>query len=230
MPAPIDESLSPEAVFAMGDLMQALSEAVDTPGLDGASPSAPPPGLDAAMHRFYEAYDRYLAARLERIPVRCQRACAHCCRDNPRGSTGIELLRLLDAVRALPDGEALLARAEARAARYAERLARLGSEDAAIAETKLARDACMFLGADGACRVYDARPVACRMFFAITEPDWCAQEHPQHREALNPQLAPPPMARMMLDAVSQSLGLGGLPRDLSGAVVEVARRLSDSAG
>ncbi|MCB9797392.1 MAG: YkgJ family cysteine cluster protein [Alphaproteobacteria bacterium] len=230
MTGEISESLTPEAVFAMGDLMQALSDAVDTPGLEERPHGALPEPFERALAAFYEAYDRYLAARLSLIPVRCGQGCAHCCRDNPRGSSGVELMVLWRAARALPDGEALLEAAAARGARYAERLRRLGGEDAAIAETKAAGDACVFLSEAGACRVYAARPVACRMFFSITEPAWCAQRHPRHAEARNPHLAPPPVARMMLDEISRRLGLAQVPRDLSQGVVEVAGRLSGTSG
>ncbi|HET9404254.1 MAG TPA: YkgJ family cysteine cluster protein, partial [Burkholderiales bacterium] len=39
--------------------------------------------------------------------------------------------------------------------------------------------ACVFLGSDGACKVYSFRPNACRKLLVVTEPALCdAQKHP----------------------------------------------------
>ncbi|MCB9763711.1 MAG: YkgJ family cysteine cluster protein [Alphaproteobacteria bacterium] len=210
-----------EAFAARSAALAALSEAVDAPIPAGWNPDDPlPAGIAGALERFFAAYDDYLAVVLRSQPTRCVAGCHHCCADNPRGSTGVELAWVARAAAVLPDAAAVADRARAAAARWTERLARLGSDDAAVAETKAARDLCPLLGADGRCRVYAARPVACRMFFALTAPDWCQQTHPRHPEARNPHFTPPWPAREMLMAVSARLGLGEAAGDLRTGLVE----------
>ena len=46
-------------------------------------------------------------------------------------------------------------------------------------EQPLEDRACVFLGADGACRVYESRPNACRKLLVVTDPELCdAGQHP----------------------------------------------------
>ena len=93
--------------------------------------------------------------------IRCRRGCDHCCK------VAVEIIpqeasRLLDAAR-----EAGMRLDEARL----ERQSRYGIDDW---RTQPASDrACVFLGEDGACRVYHARPGACRKLLVTSAPELC---------------------------------------------------------
>lgn len=178
-------------------------------------------GVDALLDEAMAALDRFLALCRAPLAVRCGAGCAGCCTDNPRGVTGVEAARL--ARRSTPEA---LARAGALAEAWRRRLDEAGDVAGALRRTRAAGEACMFLDPAGRCAVYEARPVACRAFYALTEPAWCDARHPRHAEALNPQLDPGEGLRGLLLALSAALGLDALPDDLRSAVVAAGATLS----
>ena len=173
---------------------------------------------------WWSAYDRYLTVATRGLGVRCRAGCSLCCAHGPQGVSGVEALLVLRAVQALPDGAAVMARLQQKAARFQARVDSTGSVAGAAEATGLDPDPCAFLDQEGRCRVYAARPVACRMFFAITPPERCDHRHPRHAEAVNPHLEPPHVLMQILLAISQRLGLDDLPRDLWRAVAAVEAR------
>ena len=99
--------------------------------------------------------------------IRCRKGCDHCC----HGAVEIwphEAALLVEAARA---GGVELDRA---------RLERQAVHDIDDWQRQPDADrACVFLGGDGACRVYDSRPNACRKLLVTSDPALCdASRHP----------------------------------------------------
>ena len=99
--------------------------------------------------------------------IQCRKGCHHCCRG---------------PVEIWPHEAALLIEF-ARAAGMEMDQARLERQSQYTADTwrkqPAADTACVFLGGDGACRVYESRPNACRKLLVVTDPALCeAEKHP----------------------------------------------------
>ena len=102
--------------------------------------------------------------------IRCRKGCDNCCR------LPVEIW---------PHEAALLVEA-ARAAGLELDRARLERQGGRTIDTwqqqPAADRACVFLGDDGACKVYEFRPNACRKLLVVTDPALCdAAKHPPER-------------------------------------------------
>lgn len=97
--------------------------------------------------------------------IRCGKGCSHCCHE---------------AVEIWPQEAALLVERMRASGRALDR-ARLERQSRYTVETwrqqPMADKACVFLGDDGACTVYDDRPNACRKLLVVTDPALCNAEH-----------------------------------------------------
>lgn len=154
----------------------------------------------------HAAIDGFLARDLKLNPpvadIRCARGCSHCCH-GPVEIAAHEAELLLAAVRA--SGAALDAERLQRQARC--------TVDSWREQPPVDR-ACVFLGADGACTVYESRPVACRKLLVTSSPAFCdADRNAAHRierwfgwEA-----------EMMASAALEVFGLDLMPRALLAA-------------
>lgn len=159
-----------------------------------------------AFTSWWDHYERFIALVAPGFRPECRAGCNNCCWQNPRGVSGIELWFIDTLLRPRPDAYAVRAR-----------FRRLAGKQGGP---------CPLLDEKGWCSVYAARPVACRMFFAATHPDWCHPEHPRHAEAVNPHLVPSEHHALLLRAISDRLGLGDLPTDLHGGMVAIEQRLA----
>ncbi|MCK6524508.1 YkgJ family cysteine cluster protein [Myxococcota bacterium] len=227
MPAamlPIHLLVTPDAQAGLAEAEAGLVAALAA--AEALTPTDPPnDGVVAGYTRFLAGYDAFLTALGGFLPTRCGAGCGACCRDNPRGVTGVELWWLRRSVAADPDGPRRLASAKVLAARWSRVLASAGG-DAAEAQRVAARDglACPLLDETERCAHYAARPVACRAFVSFTEPELCDARHPEHGEAVQPQLEPGPDLRALLVALSARLGLDALPDDLRSGLVAAPLR------
>jgi len=98
--------------------------------------------------------------------IRCRRGCDHCC-SGPVEISPNEAALLVETART--------AGIELDTARL-ERQSRHTMES--WREQPAADRACVFLGGDGACRVYEARPNACRKLLVVSAPELCdADKH-----------------------------------------------------
>lgn len=99
--------------------------------------------------------------------IRCGKGCAHCCR-GPVEIWPHEAELLVEVARE---------RAEALDRRLLERQG--GHTADTWLQQPAADRACVFLGGDGACTVYESRPNACRKLLVVTDPALCDYEqHP----------------------------------------------------
>lgn len=93
--------------------------------------------------------------------IRCRRGCSHCCH-GPVEIWPHEAALLVEAAR------------EARIELNAARLERQARQSIDVWRQQPAADtACVFLGDDGACRVYQSRPNACRKLLVVSDPALC---------------------------------------------------------
>jgi Fe-S-cluster containining protein len=220
---PIHGLVTPAAQAGLAEAEAGLVAAVSA--AEGHIPgAAPDDAVIAGYARFLAGYDAFLTAIGAYLPLRCGAGCGACCRDNPRGVTGVELWWLRRSVDADPDGPRRLAGAKVLAARWSRVLASTGG-DAALAQRLAAQDGlpCPLLDEAERCAHYAARPIACRAFVAFTEPALCDARHPEHSEAVQPQLEPGPDLRALLVELSARLGLGGLPDDLRSGLGAVGK-------
>lgn len=155
---------------------------------------------------WWDHYERFIALVAPAFKPECKAGCNNCCQQNPRGVSGVELYFIHRLLRDRPDAYAVRARFKRR--------------------MKTEGGPCPLLDERGWCSVYAARPVPCRMFFAATPPDWCHPEHPKHQSAVTPHLVPSEQHALLLEAISQRLGLGDLPTDLHGGMVAIEERLA----
>jgi len=99
--------------------------------------------------------------------IKCRKGCVHCCHE-PVEIWPQEALLLIEAARKA-GWDLDRARLE-RQSRYAV---------ASWHEQPAPDTACVFLGDDGACKVYEFRPNACRKLLVMTDPGFCdATKHP----------------------------------------------------
>jgi hypothetical protein len=123
--------------------------------------------IHAAMDEVLER-DRRIGA--ESGGIRCGKGCDHCCR-GPVEIWPREAALLVEAARAA--GVELDTVRLERQSRYAM--------DAWRQQPRAER-ACVFLGEDGACKVYESRPNACRKLLVVSDPALCdAAKHPPER-------------------------------------------------
>lgn len=99
--------------------------------------------------------------------IQCRKGCDHCCR------VPVEIW---------PHEAALLVEIAREAGVELDR-ARLERQSrytiATWRQQPAADRACVFLGGDGACKVYESRPNACRKLLVVTDPALCdAEKHP----------------------------------------------------
>jgi len=99
--------------------------------------------------------------------IQCGKGCAHCCH-GPVEIWSHEAALLVEAAR-----EAHVEMDQARLERQSRHTPETWKQQ------PVADRACVFLGGDGACRVYDSRPNACRKLLVVSDPALCdAGKHP----------------------------------------------------
>ncbi|MGA0032699.1 MAG: YkgJ family cysteine cluster protein [Burkholderiales bacterium] len=154
----------------------------------------------------HAAIDELLERDLEQNPplenIRCARGCSHCCH-GPVEIAAHEAALLIDVVRAA--GRPLDEERLQRQSRYTVDTWR----DQAPTDR-----ACVFLGGDGACMVYESRPGACRKLLVTSNPAFCdTDRNAMHR--IDRWFSWE--AEMMASAALEVFGLDLMPRALLAA-------------
>jgi Fe-S-cluster containining protein len=234
-------------LLEMDDRLEQLAE---LPGLEAfASTRVLPRGFFELWDQALAAYDRYLETMTGSggLSVRCQAGCAACCHEAPTGVQAVELLAIYERYREFPD----FAELHNRACDLADQLTALLAEQApgeqqidssspeaarALLAYRSRRLPCVFLGPDSRCRIYDRRPIPCRMHFAVTEPQWCEADDPHAEDAITPNLEPPADMLVHMKTIARRLGLDGLSPTLfqglgllGGQVLQTKRLVRDKA-
>ena len=210
-----------EHLLEMDDQLERLAE---LPGLEEfARTRSLPREFFELWDQALAAYDRYLAVMTGQgaLAVRCAAGCAACCHEAPTGVQAVELLAIYERYREFSD----FAELHNRACDLADKLTTLLAEQApgekqidssspAAARALLAyrqqREPCVFLGSDSRCRIYDRRPIPCRMHFALTDPQWCESGDPHEADAVTPNLEPPADMLVHMKTIARRLGLDSL--------------------
>ena len=136
----------------------------------GASHQDAPTGARETHHVIELVLERDRKRDANSAHIKCRKGCVHCCHE-PVEIWPQEAGLLIDAAR-----EAGLQLDGARLERQSRYTVATWREQPA------ADTACVFLGDDGACRVYEHRPNACRKLLVMTDPDFCdAGKHPPEK-------------------------------------------------
>ena len=151
-------------------------------------PGAPTPDLSRLQKEFHRAYGDYLHHNLEANDVRvsCGRGCDRCCRHFVTSVHALEVLCLYEALRGRPDLDDLMDACARRVddyegwkefceEAYPERTPE-EREDLVLEHYYDEGNRCPFLAGDGACGVYEHRPVTCRMYLATSPVEFCDPE------------------------------------------------------
>lgn len=165
------------------------------PGLDRFRElAALPESFFTHFRGFLAAYDKLIDFALEHDGderrVKCTKGCANCCIDLVRGMTTPEIINIYNHVRTWPDAKQLFEYHRESAEKFSEIVMATmkpgdpgpTGQDPRVAEAhvkfnKLNRP-CGFLDQEtGLCRIYPVRPVACRYFFSLDEPENCSPLH-----------------------------------------------------
>jgi Fe-S-cluster containining protein len=167
---------------------EALVKAIRASYAQG-TPGAPTAEMAAAQQEFFAAYGQFLSHSIgaNAIKVSCGRGCDRCCHHYPTSIHALEISLLYQHLRTRPDFEDLIAQCESRVEdfegwkafadeTYPKRTPS-AREDLALEHYYDERNRCPFLGGDGACTVYEHRPLTCRMYIATSDPHFCEAEH-----------------------------------------------------
>ena len=130
------------------------------------------------IQHFWDAIDEYYNQIALFEGFRCGSGCFHCCFDNPHGVSAIEVERIVTKIHA---------HQKKRIEMYFQDWNQLPQEDSRLRQQvwKKKCKPCPLLE-DGKCSVYDVRPLACRSFFSIHNPEWCHPLHPNYQK--HPQI------------------------------------------
>lgn len=155
-------------VFDMGlppEQLAAIAEAINgnIDGMKDICKAMPAFDLAEIVHRQLDADIETQKQRVQpnEPPIRCGQGCTHCCRQIVACSPPeAELIKRTVKQKQIPVDYDRLHR-------------QMGKNDQSWLEQPVEDRACVFLGANGLCQIYDQRPASCRKYFAISPPELC---------------------------------------------------------
>lgn len=127
---------------------------------------------------FWESINEYYEQIAQFEGFQCGVGCSHCCFDNPHGVGTVEIHRIIPR---------LCAEQKKQIEAYFHEWSQLSQQHTHLRQQAWKKQGrpCPLLK-EGKCSVYDVRPLACRSFFSVHNPDWCHPLHPNHQK--NPQI------------------------------------------
>ena len=183
----------------MWDFYCAQWAALERRQLDAADEADAKAVAAAIQTAIQEEVDEYVQKHPVGKAVQCRRGCSHCCRTHvdvyPQEAA---LLREVAQWQHIPIDEARLAR---QAEKTVDTWRELSREDSA----------CVFLGDEGECRVYEHRPGNCRKYMVVSDPQDCDM-HARPGGAVTVFFAP--HAEVMHSAAMTTLGAESMARAL----------------
>jgi len=135
------------------------------------SGASDPKGIAAGVHLSMDGLiEKGKATKTNSAEIKCAKGCAHCCRQFV-GVTKPEAALLVHAAKeqGVTINQDLL-----------KRQSKFGEAD--WMHQPLADTACVFLGPEDTCTVYEHRPNACRKYFVITKPKFCDTRRFAHKK------------------------------------------------
>ncbi len=176
--------------------------------------------LQVRMLPFYAAYDAYVhaALKMEDRPITCSKSCSACCRHFVSSVEPFELAALHLHIRDSENYPDILFASHKNSMAY-EKIANAEVPDDEASDRALYRyflrsRPCPFLEKDGACGVYEFRPMSCRMFFAESPARFCAGKAIASPWNRNFQIELPEVAEEALARCSQYLEALDFPEEL----------------
>lgn len=141
--------------------------------------------LANAARLVFEDFDKHVEPILEREEPTCTRGCMACCKqlvtvtvaeaaqilDTHRAEVSSRLATLLDQAKTIAELSKELPQGDDRLSLPEE------VRVAAGLYWRLQRS-CAFLTEEGDCSIYAVRPLACRGYFVVSDPELCAQREP----------------------------------------------------
>jgi Fe-S-cluster containining protein len=169
-------------------------------------------------------YDNYLAYTIRQLEKKgwqayCGSGCAACCYAMPAGISSWELVLIYDYLqqggqlekyfrRNLESCQVLSQVRLQLGKRSSEGESSGGSDTGEILKAySLARHPCGFLSDSQECMIYPIRPLACRMHYSFTPPEWCDPTHPNSSQAVRLNLGPHAEVQEELKHLDGHLGL-----------------------
>jgi Fe-S-cluster containining protein len=227
----IPRSVRKRAREYVDGMQKAIDEIAAMPGLaDIGKTKQLPRGLSERVEVLVGHYDRYAdearaALDLREAPRMGTPEGAGACLAAPMGVFGVELLRIYRHVRTWHDfpaiaqrlgtlAEALMKEIQSRHKGKDPEKIRLGSS--AVGAGRLAfsqrGEACPFLdGERRRCRIWDVRPIVCRMHHITTDPAWSDPRHAAHKEVRAKNLRLPIRQHVGLQQIDKRMGLSLSP-------------------
>lgn len=128
-----------------------------------------------AVLTIYGKYDAQVKAAVAAKNVSCRAGCSHCCR-LPASASVAEMVPIVRALAEHPDwAEKLKPEIEKLVGQQMLAIGTMNMMDADDRSTYMRKEvACMFLGDDEHCKVYDLRPSACRYHYVVTPAENCS--------------------------------------------------------
>jgi Fe-S-cluster containining protein len=195
----VPPKVAEEASNFLLEMDEALEEITGLRGLDEFPRTRRiPPRTLPLWQKALGAYDRYVETmvRGSGLEVRCTLGCVACCHDVPNGVQAIELLNIYLVYREFSDFTAIH-----------DRIRELSDSGE--------QPPCAFLDpSTKRCRIYEARPISCRMHVSVTDPDWCSVDHPKAADAVTRDVSPPEAILDIMKQIGDRLGLGHLSPSL----------------
>jgi Fe-S-cluster containining protein len=178
--------------------------------------------LSRKAFRLYDEYLLYVLRGLQKKGWRvyCVSGCAACCFNMPAGISSLEFLLIYDYVQQTGQLEKffrknlescqVLARVEgqAPAGRHKNQSEDKERLEALLYEYGRVRHPCAFLTESQECVIYPVRPLACRIHFAFTPPEWCDPNHPHFSDAVRMNIGPYAGVEEELKSIDSYLNLG----------------------
>ena len=151
-------------------------------------------------------------------------SCSACCYDNPHGVTAFELLYIYEMIK---DRSSFSEVREQLGQRYKDfqNLRKEKGRSNLQINWKKKRNPCVFLDEKQQCSIYERRPVACRMFFSLTSPEFCEPTHPEFESAINPHLEPSSAIKDLLKKISYEQNIADVPKDLISGMYQMIKKM-----
>ena len=211
----------------IGEMQAALDEIGGMPGIaDVGTTKQVPRGFYAAIDKLVAAYDAYVdivraELGLQDKPRPGEPGGCGACYAAPFGVSGIEAIHIARKVRTRPDfpklgqraaelGEAQVKEIQALAQGTDPAKIRFGSKAVQQGRVNFAKtkQACAFLDeSKERCKIWEHRPMVCRMHHPTTDPAWSDPAHPNYAQVKAKNLRLPVKPQATLVQLDKRMGL-----------------------